>query len=88
MIKLLTGNELLSGDVVWWNGSGWSPRLKDAVAVGDAGPALLADTLATERVNDAQLVDAEETPEGPRPRTMRERIRGAGPSIEINRVVA
>ncbi|MGI4880831.1 MAG: DUF2849 domain-containing protein [Janthinobacterium lividum] len=87
MIKLLTGNELLTGDVVWWTGSGWSLHLRDAVAAGEAA---LAETAAAERVNDAALIDAEETPDGPRPRTMRERIRGAGPSVrpDLNRVLA
>lgn len=81
MIRLLTGNELLSGDVVWWSGDGWSPRLADAVDVGAAGDNLLAATVKAERINDAALVDAEPGPDGPVPRTMRERIRGTGPSI-------
>ncbi len=81
MIRLLTGNTLETGDVVWWTGSGWSLQLADAVDVGPAGDGLLADTLAAERINDAALVDAEPTPAGPRPRTMRERVRGAGPSV-------
>ena len=25
-VKLLTGNDLASGDVVWWTGQGWSQR--------------------------------------------------------------
>ena len=78
MIKLLTGNELLTGDVVWWDGAAWSLHLRDAVPVDD--PVLLARTIAEERVTDATLVDAEPgTP--PRPRTTRERIRGIGPSV-------
>ena len=24
-MKILTGNDLRSGAVTWWNGSGWSP---------------------------------------------------------------
>lgn len=83
MIRLLTGNELVSGDVVWWTGSGWSRRLADAVDTGADAEALLARTRAEERINDAALVDAEPTPQGPRPRTMRERIRGMGPTIPL-----
>ena len=88
MIKLLTGNDLLTGDVLWWSGSGWSLHLADAVAV--EGDALLDETIAAERVNDPALVDAEPTPAGPRPRTMRERIRGQGPTVrpDLNRIPA
>lgn len=78
MIKLLTGNDLLTGDVLWWTGAGWSLHLRDAVPVDD--PALLARIVAEERVNDPAFIDAEPgTP--PRPRTTRERIRGVGPSV-------
>ncbi len=80
-MRLLTGNVLESGDVVWWDGAGWSRHLHDAADVGAGGDALLADTLAAERINDAALVDAVATDAGPRPRTMRERVRGAGPTV-------
>ena len=80
-MRLLTGNILESGDVVWWDGGGWSLHLRDAVDVGAAGDTLLADTLAQERINDPALIDAVATDAGPRPRTMRERVRGAGPTV-------
>ena len=88
MIKLLTGNDLLTGDVLWWDGAGWSLHLADAVAV--EGDALLAKVIAEERINDPALIDAELTPHGPRPRTMRERIRGTGPTVrlDLNRMPA
>lgn len=90
MLRLLTGNILESGDVVWWNGHDWSLHLRDATDVGANGTALLATTLAEERINDPALIDAEATPDGPRPRTVRERIRGAGPTVrlDLNRVSA
>ena len=80
-MRLLTGNILESGDVVWWDGTGWSLHLADAADVGADGDALLAATLAAERINDPALIDAEPTAAGPRPRTMRERVRGAGPTV-------
>jgi len=90
MIRLLTGNILETGDVVWWDGTEWNLALRDAVDVGPEGDALLARTLAAERINEPALVDAEPTPDGPRPRTMRERVRGAGPTVrlDLNRIPA
>ena len=83
-MRLLTGNILETGDVVWWDGSNWSLALRDAVDVDADGEALLAKTVAAERVNDPALVDATMTPAGPRPRTMRERVRGAGPTVRLD----
>ena len=79
MIKLLTGNDLLTGDVVWWTGTGWSLHLRDAVPVDPADP-VLAATIAAERINDPALIDAEPG-RPPSPRTAREKIRGIGPSV-------
>ena len=39
-MKLLTGNDLATGDVTWWTGEGWSRHIEDAVDVGDQGEAL------------------------------------------------
>lgn len=78
MIKLLTGNDLLTGDVLWWTGTDWSLHVRDAVPVDD--PALLARIVAEERVNDPALIDAEPG-NPPVPRTARERIRAVGPSV-------
>ena len=83
-MRLLTGNTLESGDVVWWDGQGWSLHLHDAADVDTGGDALLAATLAAERINDPALIDATATAAGPRPRTMRERVRGAGPTVRLD----
>ncbi|WP_267396919.1 DUF2849 domain-containing protein, partial [Sphingomonas sp. GC_Shp_5] len=40
-MKLLTGNDLPSGDVVWWTGSSWSRHVEEAVDVGLAGEGIL-----------------------------------------------
>ena len=45
MPRLLTGNRLETGDVLWWAGSDWSLHLRDAVAVDDEGEALIARLL-------------------------------------------
>lgn len=81
MPRLLTGNRLETGDVLWWAGSDWSLHLRDAVAVDDDGEALLARLLPQERINDLTLIDVDATPDGWRPRSTRERVRAVGPSV-------
>ena len=81
MPRLLTGNRLETGDVLWWADDDWSLHLKDAVAVDDEGEALIARFTPQERINDLVLVDANATPEGWRPRSTRERVRAVGPSV-------
>ena len=84
MVKLLTGNELLRGDVLWWTGSGWSKLIGDAVAVDGEGEALLARKAADERVSDLALVDAELVDGRLRPVKVRERIRAFGPTVRAD----
>jgi hypothetical protein len=83
-VKLLTGNDLASGDVIWWTGSGWSRHVGDAADVGDAGEALLTTESAARRVNAAYIVDAEATPDGPLPSHIKERIRASGPTVRTD----
>ena len=84
MTRLLTGNVLESGDIVWWNGDGWSPQIKDAVAVGDDADTLLARIVAEERINDPALIDADGGPGAWVPRSTRERVRASGPSVRAD----
>lgn len=82
-MKLLTGNDLASGDSIWWSGRGWSRHVADAVDVGagaDAAALLAAETAAL-RVNGGYVVDAEQGPDGPCPTHIKERIRAAGPTV-------
>jgi len=81
MPRVLTGNRLETGDVLWWNGSDWSLHLRDAVAVGDEGEALLARLVAAERINDPALIDVTGAPGAWVPTTTRERVRAVGPSV-------
>jgi hypothetical protein len=82
--RVLTGNRLETGDVLWWNGSDWSPRLSDAVTIGDEGEALLAQLIAAERINDPALVDVTGEPGAFIPTTTRERVRASGPSVRAD----
>ena len=80
-MKLLTGNDLPTGDVIWWTGKGWSLHLADAVDVGDAGDAILLVEEDARRVNASYAVDAAMTPQGPLPLHIKDRVRAAGPTV-------
>ena len=80
-MKLLTGNDLATGDVVWWTGSDWSRHVEDAVDVGGQGEAILRAEEGARRVNVPYLIDAEATEQGPRPAHIKDRIRALGPTV-------
>lgn len=80
-MRLLTGNDLPSGEVVWWTGAGWSRHVEDAVDVGSEGEAILQAEEGARRVNVPYLIDAIATPEGPRPAHIKDRIRALGPTV-------
>ena len=83
MVKLLTGNELLRGDVLWWDGDGWSLSIDDAVAV-ENGEALIAQETPGEKVSDLTLIDADKVDGRWRPVKIRERIRSYGPTVRAD----
>ena len=76
-MKLLTGNDLASGDVIWWTGNGWSRKIEDAVDAGDNGEAILATEEDARRVNASYIVEAV----GGLPVHIKDRVRAAGPSV-------
>lgn len=88
MVKLLTGNDLLRGDVLWWNGTGWSISIREAVAVDADGPEILAREAVGERVSDLVLIDAEMIDGRWRPLKVRERIRAYGPTVRADLALA
>jgi len=83
-MKLLTGNDLPTGDVIWWTGSGWSRHVAEAADVGEGGEAILRAEEGARRVNVPYLLDAVATPEGPRPAHIKDRIRAAGPTVRAD----
>jgi hypothetical protein len=87
-MKIATGNDLATGDVLWWDGEGWSRHVEHAVDVGDAGTALIASEEAARRVNGPYVIDAEATPQGPRPVHIKDRIRARGPTVRLDLNVA
>ncbi len=87
-MKILTGNDLRSGAVTWWNGSGWSLFVDDAVDVGDASNGsegaeeILAREQAARRVNAAYAIEASIDASGHvRPAHIKDRVRALGPTV-------
>ena len=80
-MKIITGNDLKTGAVTWWTGYDWSIHVADAIDAGDEAEAILAREAAACRVNGGYIVDAEATPEGPRPAHIKDRIRAYGPTV-------
>ncbi|WEK43949.1 MAG: DUF2849 domain-containing protein [Candidatus Sphingomonas colombiensis] len=80
-MKLLTGNDLPTGDVIWWTGEGWSRHVEEAVDVADHGEAIAQAEEGARRVNGPAVIDATATPEGPRPAHIKDRIRALGPTV-------
>ena len=83
-MNILTGNDLKTGAVVWWDGAGWSLYVNDAVAVGEDAAVIIAREQAERRVNGAYLVEAQASAEGVRPEHIKERIRALGPTVRLD----
>ena len=80
-MKILTGNDLKSGAVTWWDGVQWSLHVEDAVDVGEHADTILARESAARRVNAAYAIEAERDAGGVRPAHIKERIRALGPTV-------
>jgi len=80
-MKILTGNDLKTGEVVWWNGESWSIFVDDAVDVGEAGDEIMAREEAARRVNVPYALLAEQTDDGIRPAHIKDRVRALGPTV-------
>ena len=80
-MKILTGNDLKSGAVTWWDGQGWSLHVDDAVDVGEHGADLIAREEAARNVFAAYVIDGEKTATGVRPAHIKDRIRALGPTV-------
>ena len=83
-MKILTGNDLPTGDVVWWDGNGWSRHVKDAVDVSEDGEAVQAREEDARRVNASYIVDADDAG---LPLHIKDRIRAAGPTVRFDLAV-
>ena len=83
-MKILTGNDLKTGAVIWWTGSGWSLHVADAGDVGSAGDAIAAAENTARRVVSPYVVDAQPAAGGVRPAHIKERIRALGPTVRLD----
>lgn len=83
-MKIITGNDLKSGAVTWWNGAAWSLHVNDAVDVGEEAATVIAAEEAARRVNGAYVIDAEQSADGIRPAHIKERIRALGPTVRLD----
>lgn len=82
MTQILNANDLPTGDVVYWTGSGWSRDISTAIIVDEAASTTIAKAeIAARRVVDVYLVDVKLTNKGPWPIKYREQVRAQGPSV-------
>ncbi|MDD3798876.1 MAG: DUF2849 domain-containing protein [Novosphingobium sp.] len=81
-MKILTGNDLKTGAVVWWTGYDWSIHVEDAVDVDGEADAIAAREEGARRVNGPYAIDAQrEDNGGVRPAHIKDRIRALGPTV-------
>jgi len=80
-MKLITGNHLSEGYVIWWTGDGWSRHVEHAADVGDKGEHIAQTEATACRVNNPYMVVAQPGPNGPVPSHIKERIRATGPTV-------
>ena len=81
-MKILTGNDLKTGAVTWWDGTGWSLHVEHAVDVGDEADLIAAREEAARRVNVPYAIAAERTADGRvRPAHIKDRVRALGPTV-------
>jgi hypothetical protein len=83
-VKILTGNDLKTGAVIWWTGGDWSRYVADAADVGDHGEAIAAAESAARRVVGAYVIEAQQDADGVRPAHIKDRIRALGPTVRLD----
>jgi hypothetical protein len=88
-VKILTGNDLKTGAVVWWDGANWSLHVEDSADVGGEGEAIAARENAARRVVGPYVIDGERTAakDGTatvRPAHIKDRVRAVGPTVRLD----
>lgn len=80
-MRILTGNDLRTGAVVWWTGSCWSLHIEEAADVTGVEDSIAAREEAARRVNAPYAIAAEVQGGTPRPAHIKDRIRALGPTV-------
>ena len=80
-MKIVTGNDLKSGAVVWWTGVDWSIHVEDAIDAGEQAEGVALREEAARRVNAPYVIAAKKTADGVRPAHIKDRIRALGPTV-------
>jgi hypothetical protein len=80
-MRVLTGNDLRTGAVVWWTGTYWSLHVEDAVDVTGEEDRIAPREEAARRVNGPYAIDAELRDGKPRPAHIKDRVRALGPTV-------
>ncbi|ABC62469.1 DUF2849 domain-containing protein [Erythrobacter litoralis] len=80
-MKILTGNDLKTGAVVWWDGTGWSLHVNDAVDTGERADEIAASEESARRVNAPYALEATRDENGVRPAHIKDRVRALGPTV-------
>ena len=80
-MKIVTGNDLKTGAVVWWTGVDWSIHVEDAIDAGDQAEGVALREEAARRVNVPYVIAAEKTADGVRAAHIKDRIRALGPTV-------
>ena len=80
-MRILTGNDLRTGAVVWWAGTHWSLHVEDAVDVTGQEDRIAPREEAAQRVNAPYAIDAEIKDGSPRPAHIKDRVRALGPTV-------
>jgi hypothetical protein len=89
MLKILTANQLRTGDVFYWKAGGWVENMADADVFADELAATTALALAQASVTANQVVspylfEVRQDKSGLHPVKEREIIRSRGPSVRAD----
>ena len=86
-MKVLTGNRLDDGEVVFLAGEAWSPRFGEATTFDDDALAEAAEAHAKTQgaaIVDPYLIEVREIEGGYAPVSYRERLRALGPTNKLD----
>jgi len=87
MLRVLTANRLIDGEVVFWSGEDWVESFAKALVFQDDGSAESAETTAKTEVTrlvDPYLIEVMEMGGRFAPVSFRERLRALGPTNKLD----